>query len=272
MTFFVEFLTKLLLSITMKNFLPLLLLIVGGCEQKKEKFVTSDNILLEPKTVTVPNFIGEIVTPAGYTRTPATKNSFAEWLRNVPLKNDKRVFLYNGSIKQNQSAQFAVVDMPVNHKDLQCADVIMKLRAEYLFLYKKYSDIAFMDYANKWYKWNGRDDRNNFDNYLQKVFGWCGSASLDKQLNPVTDFTTIKSGDVFVQGGFPGHAVLVVDVAVDDKGKKIYLLLQGYQPAQDIHVLNNPMNSELSPWYAMDTSTSIITPEWRFNKTDLKTW
>lgn len=249
-----------------------LLFIVMACNQKDKPKILDCNSL--PKLIETPYYktIGEIDPPAGYKRIVLENSSFAAWLRLIPLKNDKRVFLYNGSIKQNQSAQFAVVDMPVKNKDLQCADVIMKLRAEYLFLYKKYSEIAFMDYAHKWYKWNGADNRYMFDNYLQTVFGWCGSASLDKQLNPVNDFATIKAGDVFVQGGFPGHAVIVVDVAVNDKGKKIYMLLQGYQPAQDMHVLNNPMNPELSPWYAVETSALIITPEWRFDITDLKTW
>ncbi len=266
-----EFLAGLLLSVTMKNFLLILLLILTGCRHKQETFVTDDNILVEPKAVAVYKFIREIETPDGYTRTPATKNSFAEWLRAVPLKKDKRVFLYNGSLKPNQSAQFAVVDIPVGNKDLQqCADAVMRLRAEYLYLNKM--PIAFMDYSGKWYKWKGTGNRNTFDNYLQTVFGCCGSASLDKQLNPVVDFLTIKAGDVFVQGGFPGHAIIVVDVAINKKGQKVYLLAQGYQPAQDIHILNNPMNGALNPWYSVDTTSLIITPEWRFNKQDLKTW
>lgn len=255
----------------MKNFHPILLFILIGCQPKKEKVVTSDNILVEPKTEAGHNFIGEIATPAGYTRTPATKNSFSEWLRIVPLKKDKRVFLYNGSLKPNQSAQFAVIDIPVGNKDLQqCADAVMRLRAEYLYLNNK--PMAFMDYNGKWYSWEGKGNRNLFDNYLQNVFGWCGSASLDKQLNPVADFSTIKAGDVLVRGGFPGHAITVVDIAINNKGQKVYLLAQGYQPAQDIHVLNNPMDATLSPWYMVDTGSLIITPEWRFSKENLKTW
>lgn len=266
-----EFLTELLLSVTMKNFLPILLLILISCLQKREKFVNSDNILVEPKASAVYKFIGEIETPEGYTRNPVIKNSFAEWLRTVPLKKDKRVFLYNGSLKPNQSAQFAVVDIPIGNKDLQqCADAVMRLRAEYLYLNKK--PIAFMDYSGKWYNWNGEGNRRMFENYLQNVFGWCGSASLDRQLNPVTHFSSIKAGDVLVRGGFPGHAITVVDIAINNKGQKVYLLAQGYQPAQDIHMLNNPMDASLSPWYAVDTATLIITPEWRFSRENLKTW
>jgi hypothetical protein len=217
--------------------------------------------------------IGEIPTPRGFTRIAAGDGSFTSWLRAVPLKKEKTVYLYNGQVKPNQSAQFAVIDIPTGNKDLQqCADVVMRLRAEYLFQYKKYNEIAFMDYAGKWYRWNGGDQRDAFDNYLQTVFGWCGSASLQKQLKPVTVFGDIKPGDVLVQGGFPGHAVIVADMAINKEGKKIYLLVQGYQPAQDMHVLLNPNDPDLSPWYAADMEGDIITPEWRFNKPDLKTW
>ena len=66
----------------------------------------------------------------------------------------------------------------------------------------------------------GTANRTAFDKYLQNVFGWCGSASLEMQLKPVTDFGSINSGDVLVKGGYPGHAMIVVDVAVNDKGKK----------------------------------------------------
>jgi len=49
------------------------------------------------------------------------------------------------------------------------------------------------------------------------------------------------------------------------------LACQGYMPAQDIQVLKNPMNKNLSPWYELDVNTEIIeTPEWTFNSTDLK--
>ena len=129
-----------------------------------------------------------------------------------------------------------------------------------------------MDYNGKWYRWTGGASRSLFDNYLQTVFGWCGSASLDKQLKPVTDFNNIEAGDVFIKGGFPGHAMLVMDIAVNETGRKIFILAQGYQPAQDIHVVINPMNDKLSPWYGITDTDQIITPEWKFMKSNLKTW
>src|SRR5215216_2798811 len=78
-----------------------------------------------------------ISLPVGYERIKVQPGSFGEWLRKTPLKKDKSVHLYNGQLKRNQSAQFAVVDIPVGDKDLQqCADAVMRLRAEYLFSQK----------------------------------------------------------------------------------------------------------------------------------------
>ena len=81
----------------------------------------------------------------------------------------------------------------------------------------------------------------------------------------------MKIGDVFVQGGSPGHAVIVVDMAIDkNTGQKLFLLAQSYMPAQNIHVLKNPNHEALSPWYVLDSSKTINTPEWHFTQDDLK--
>ena len=86
--------------------------------------------------------ISEIPLPAGYSRVKTEKNSFGEWLRQRPLKTDKTVYLFDGTEKQNQAAQFAVLDVSVGERDLQqCADAVMRLRAEYLFAQKRYAEI-----------------------------------------------------------------------------------------------------------------------------------
>jgi len=263
-------LSAALTGMVWKWYLSFSLFSVTGCEPAPGGAPVAAELHSPVKPVTS---IGSIPVPDGFRRVEAGPGSFAAWLRDVPLKKEKAVYLYNGKLKPNQSAQFAVIDIPVGKKDLQqCADAVMRLRAEYLFSQEKYPEIAFMDYSGKWYKWNGAASRPAFENYLQTVFGWCGSASLEKQLRPVRDFNSISAGDVFVKGGFPGHAVTVVDIAMNNKGKKIFMLAQGYQPAQDMHVLVNPLNGSLSPWYAIPEGEIIDTPEWTFRKGQLKTW
>jgi hypothetical protein len=44
-------------------------------------------------------------------------------------------------------------------------------------------------------------------------------------------------------------------------------------PAQETQVLKNTENASLSPWYSIGkTDTELITPEWQFELSQLKTW
>jgi hypothetical protein len=217
------------------------------------------------------NTIESIPLPDGYKRINFATNSFATWLRKVQLKQDDRVFLFNGQLKPNQSAQYAVIDIPVGKKDLQqCADAIMRMRAQYLFDQKKFHEISFSDNSGKRYTYSIAS--TSFESYLEKVFTNCGTLSLEKELKKVTDFQNLEPGNVFIKGGSPGHAVIVVDIASNLQGRKIYLLAQSYMPAQDIHILKNPMNSSLSPWYQLTDNSLIYTPEWTFKTGQLKKW
>ena len=240
--------------------------------------------------------IGNIPCPQGFDRVKVVTDSFGEWLRKLKLKKNRKVYLYNGSLKQNQSAQFAVLDIPVGEEDLQqCADAVMRLKAEFLFSQKSYNEIQFKATDGtslsfkKWeqgtrYKLVGNrlmeyntttastNKRADLEDFLKVVFSYCGTLSLAAQLNAVPDLDDVLPGDVFVKGGSPGHAMIVIDVAMNDAGKKIFMLAQSYMPAQDIHVVKNPANKNLSPWYEVNGAETIITPEWEFYRTQLKRW
>lgn len=217
--------------------------------------------------------VKNIPLPPGFERLPAADASFATWLRNRSLKSNKTVYLYNGMPKRNREAQFAVLDMPVGRQDLQqCADAVMRLRAEYLYERERWSEIAFTDNNGKSYRYQNGKNRPAFETYLRTVFNWCGTASLEKQLKPAGSLAQVAPGDVLIKGGFPGHAVIVMDAAVNARGERIYLLAQSYMPAQDIHILKNPGNGGLSPWYKAADNQSIITPEWVFEPRHLRRW
>lgn len=233
--------------------------------------------------------VQDLPLPAGYSRIPQQEGSFGAWLRKVALKKENTVYLYNGNKKANQSAQFAVLDISVGKKDLQqCADAVMRLYAEYCYANRELSKIKFkatdgtvMDYAG-WAKGdrfvlrNGKlkrsriataaENRTVFGQYLELVFSYAGTLSLSRELQAVNN---ILPGDVFIQGGSPGHAVIVMDVAVNKTGRKIFLLAQSYMPAQDIHILKNPASGQ-SPWYEAAGQGELLTPEWTFNRGDLK--
>ena len=246
----------------------LVLSCTGGHSHQKEQAGSRT----KPLSDTNLTGIASIPLPAGFKRIFYKKETFGDWLRSLPLKKDKTVYLNNGSVKPNQAAQFAVLDVTVGDKDLQqCADAVMRLRAEYLFSRQRFTEISFTDNEAGIYKMAAPYTRDRFDVYLQRVFSMCGSASLSKQLRSV-NMMAMQPGDVLIKGGFPGHAVIVVDMAENDQGEKIYMLAQSYMPAQDIHILLNPNSGENSPWYTLNNDKDIFTPEYYFTNEQLKTW
>ena len=247
---------------------------------------------------TLTALVNQIPLPQGYERQTAASGSFAEWLRFLPLlpKNEK-VMLFDGKEKNYQAGAYRVVNIDIGKSDLQqCADAIMRLKSEYHYSRGEFDKIHF-NYTSghkvsfdDWRKGkkplisgskvsfsaaSGITDNSysNFQKYFRNIFMYAGTASLEKELKP-QKLAELKAGDLFIKGGFPGHAVLVMDVAVNKKtGKKIFLLAQSYMPAQSIHILKNlKHNTELSPWYPEDFGETLFTPEWEFSQSSLKTW
>lgn len=223
--------------------------------------------------------IKSIPVPQNFTRIAAEENSVCEYFRNLELKTENNiVYLYNGYEKGNQTAQFAILKIDVGTQDLQqCADAVMRLRAEYLFKQKKYSEIHFnflSDGKPRYYTEYSAGDRSysKYRKYMNYIFSYANTASLLKEMKPVNDINDIKPGYIFIQRGTPyGHAVTVMDVAKDNiSGEKIFLLSQSYMPAQEIHILINPNNKNISPWYKINETPKLYTPEWTFDWSDLR--
>ena len=95
------------------------------------------------------------------------------------------------------------------------------------------------------------------------VFGYAGTLSMEKEMKPQS-LENMKIGDVFIMGGSPGHAVIIVDMAENDKGEKIFMLAQSYMPAQQTQILINPADRDMGVWYSLKGKTVLETPEWRF--------
>ena len=235
--------------------------------------------------------IWRIAPPQGFIRKEA--NGFGNYLRNLPLKPiGTKVKLYDGSLKGWQGGAYAVVDMEIGTSDLQqCADAVMRLRAEYLWHEKKYEEIHFnftngmrVDYSKwaqgyrikvngnntSWYKATGEDySYQTFRKYMNQIFMYAGTASLSKELKSIS-LSALQVGDVFIIGGHPGHAMIVVDMAEDYMGNKAILVAQSYMPAQDIHVVTNLKDKAKSPWYIINRTTKEFNfPEYHFNSSQI---
>jgi len=235
-----------------------------------------------------------ILCPSGFERAEEDEDTFGDYLRNSQLKpHGSEVLLFDGRAKWNQSIHTAVFDIDVGDRDLQqCADATMRLWAEYLRSIEQ-EDMIHFNFTNgfrvEYSKWmegyrikvdgnnvtwiKSKEPSNSYDTfmgYMQIIYAYAGTLSLENELQAV-DVGDMKIGDVFVQGGSPGHAVIVVDMAENaSTGEQLFLLAQSYMPAQSIHILINPSDELLSPWYVLDDRENIETPEWNFKKTDLK--
>lgn len=228
-------------------------------------------------TLSSPPTLAEAVPPPkGFVRKQMPATSWATWLRGLPMKAaNSPVMLFNGNRKWRQDAHVGVVDIDVGTRDLQqCADAIMRLRAEWLYAAKRRHRIAFNNTNGKPMIFRRTKTRNykSFRKYMIRVFAYAGTYSLERELKP-KPMSEIAIGDVFIKGGFPGHAVLVVDLVENPAtGQKKFLLLQSYMPAQDMHILKNPRDPSDSPWYDIVPDTRLQTPEWEFAKDALRTW
>ncbi len=232
--------------------------------------------------------------PRGFQRIKIRDNSFASHLRRLPLKrHGSNVHYYNGKIKANRGIYDAVIDLKIGRRDLhQCADAVMRLRADYLWKAKQYNRICFnftSGFPAKYSKWRQgyrisvkgnrvswyKSDHpsksyRSYWKYLEQIFTYAGTYSLSKELKKQS-VNRLEIGDVFIKGGFPGHAVIVIDMAVNPKnGKRIFLLAQSYMPAQEIQVLKNPNDSSISPWYSTEFGNTLQTPESEFTINQLK--
>jgi len=196
-------------------------------------------------------------------------NSWPYFLQHLPTE-DKPIVDYKGNLISNQEKHYAILTYDVGHSDLQqCADALMRIRAEYLFSQKKYTLIGFHFNSGNYYAWIDylkgvrpvlKGSRLNFireanqseishgslRKYLDIVFAYANTISLCRELK-FTD--KLETGTVIIYPGNPGHCCMIVDEALGEKADTLFKLVEGYMPAQSIYILSNPYEPDLNPWY-----------------------
>jgi hypothetical protein len=263
-----------------KTFCLLLLFFFIGCNSHQQ------TVSIKRNDETIPSFnssihsVKDIPLPANFERIKTDSLSFEDWLRNFSLRKNNTVYLYNKQPKADQTLHYAVLNISTGDKDLQqCADAIMRLKAEYYFQLHQYNKINFIS-GNKTYnfaEWLRRIDSNKDEHellleFMQTVFMYCGTYTVDEMTKSI-NMSEMKIGDVFVKAGAPGHAMIVMDMAENKTThQRIFMLAQSYMPAQDMHIVINPNNEQISPWYEVSNQQKIITPSWVFDKSQLKRW
>ena len=88
--------------------------------------------------------------------------------------------------------------------------------------------------------------------------------SLNNELNEIESIQNLQIGDMLIIGGFPGHVIMIADIAQNDQGERLFLFIQGNTPAQSIHLLKNLDDTSISPWYKLQLNSEIYVPGFTF--------
>jgi hypothetical protein len=230
-------------------------------------------LILHLQSTTTDSINNRFDPPQGYKKVVLPSNGFGNWLCNLPLKPiGTHTKTYRGDIARTDDYTAAVINMSVGKQDLQqCADAVMRLRAEYLYQQKNYNAISFnfvngfkcdyVHYANGYRysnnKWVLKAAKSytytTFIQYMNLVFSYAGTLSLEKELVKIHTPAELKAGDVFIHGGSPGHCFIVMDVAENASHQQQFLLAQSFMPAQDIQILQQNGDA----WFSLSRPASI---------------
>ncbi len=218
--------------------------------------------------------INHIKLPDGFIRVRVQSDSFANWLRQLPLlPPGSPVYDYKNRIKKTgkDTTVAAVINMNIKGKNLdQCMDILMRLRTVYLIDQNQQEKIVFPLPDGKflsWKKWESGyrpyfkgshfylrkmtiadSSEKNFEYYLRTIFEYTGTQAFYHYYNTIV-YDSLKIGDFIIKKNPQGHAVMIVDLAEDESGNKIALFGQGDTPACQFYILNYKKDN---PWFPLN--------------------
>lgn len=217
---------------------------------------------------------------SSFNRVVCKPGTFAYWLRNLPLKpKDSPVLDYRGLVykKGTDSTVAAVVNWNMQGKRLeQCMDILVRFYAEYLWENNRYGDIVFPlpgGYYLRWNDWksgkrpyfkgidvhlkkheNPDSSRTSFERYLRIVFAESHTQQFYFAYERIVP-KNIQIGDFIVKRGSKSHAVMIVDLAWNNKGDTLALIGHGDTPACQFYILNYRRDD---PWIPLDFNKEKI--------------
>jgi len=279
-----------------KLLVALLLIIVVGFFLYSKKGSTITNTALS--YVVTPSYINEsgstvserITLPEGFTRSVHEAGSFQKYIQDYPLQEfGSEIINYDGNPYVYQAGHVGILDLPVPSNGLQqCADALIRMRAEYLWEQDRKDEIGFQFTSGHYCSWkkyaegyrpkiNGSNvsfhkatsanaTKENFYKYLDLIYMYAGTQSLYNELPKVTRVDKIEVGDMLIYPGSPGHVILVADIATNPDGEKLFIFAQGNTPAQSVHIIKNPNDNTISPWYKIELGTYLEIPTYAFEE------
>ncbi len=216
--------------------------------------------------------------PLGYRRVAVEAGSFAEYVRHLAVLPDTAsVRYYDGRQVQQWPGSPRVIDMPFLFRtDVeQCADMALRLVSEYFWETGKADSLAFRLQNGQeisWREWSvGRrlrydaesdrhvvsqdaadSSRTAFEEFLYYLFHWTGSVALKRDLRRIAA-SELQPGDLIVQNtsGAMGHVSVILDAAVNDDGERLYLIANGWTPAQSMFIRQPQAGEGSDGWFTL---------------------
>lgn len=280
----------------MKRF-GLLLLVALACFlllSKKGKQIKNMSL----SYITSPSYINEegsivserIIMPEGFERVLYEEGTFSNYIQKYSLlPYYSEVINYDGNPYIYQSGHVGVLDISVpDHGLMQCADVLIRLRAEYLWEQNKKEDIGFNFTSGHYCSWKqyaagfrpminvnkvtfqktatANTTKQNFYKYLDLIYMYAGTLSLNAEMKKIDAIENIQVGDMLIYPGSPGHVIMIVDKAINTEGEILFTFAQGNTPSQSMHIIKNLNDLSISPWYAIEIGESLNIPTYTFNE------
>lgn len=256
--------------------------------EQSEKMRQIKNVDPDGKTVQT-----RIQTPEGFKRTEVEQGSFGEYIRDYKLlPHGTKLPVYDGTTLSSAGAA-AIFDISLGDDGYQqCADSIIRLYSDYYYENGQYDKITFQ-FSNgdecsyeRWRKGKRMlvfgehsfeiqgalpdDSEQQYRNYLKEVMNYAGTISLQKE-SSVISADELKIGDFICNDS---HVVMVVDVAENEKGEKIYLFGQSFIPSVCFHIIANGDGEQANAWFTQQQiqKDSFRVGEYSFKKSDIRRW
>jgi len=231
-----------------------------------------------------------ILLPSNFKRTSYNSNSFSDYIQNYNLKPfGTQVINYDGNPYLYQEGHVGVLELPVPSNGLQqCADALIRMRAEYLWETNQKEKIGFNFTSGHYCSWkkyaegyrpkikgnkvtfyktaSANASKENFYKYLNLIFMYSGTQSLYSELPKINSIAKVEIGDMLIYPGSPGHVIMVVDKATNSEGENLFIFAQGNTPAQSVHIIKNPSDLSLSPWFQVEIGEYVEIPTYYFNE------
>lgn len=277
----------------MKKIVIVLLILISSILYTERKKIMNPIIAvitksshINEKGMTIKN---RVKPPYGYKRVSYEAGTFESFIQNYTLKEyGSSIINYDKTKYFYQIGHIGILTLSVPENGLQqCADALIRLRAEYLWKTNQKEKIGFEFTSGHYCSWKkyaagyrpkiegnkvtfykiakANYTKTAFYKYLNLIYTYSGTLSLYNELPKVVREEDLQLGDMLVKPGTPGHILMLVDEVINKKGEKLFVLAQGNTPAQSVHLLKNFNNASLTPWYSLKKNALIQVPGYSFD-------